>query len=108
MSSQEAMTFSFDPFAPEVHRDPFPFYKVLRDRHPAYYSEAGACWVLSRYRDVARTVLDTETYSSARGNIIDDSPRRYGATLGTTDPPRHDELRKLVQAAFLVSNLTAV
>lgn len=99
------MSFVFDPFSPEVHRDPFPLYRTLRDEHPIYFSEPGSCWVLSRYEDVAAVALDTTTYSSAKGNIIDDSPARAGATLGTTDPPRHDQLRKLVQAAFLSSNL---
>ena len=99
------MSFVFDPFAPEVHRDPFPLYRVLRDDYPLYFSEPGNCWVLSRYADVASVALDTKTFSSAQGNIIDDSPKRAGATLGTTDPPRHDQLRKLVQAAFLNSNL---
>jgi hypothetical protein len=99
------MTFVFDPYAPEVHRNPFPLYKILRDEHPAYFSEPGNCWVLSRYADITQACLDTRTYSSAQGNIIDDSPARAGATLGTTDPPRHDQLRKLVQSAFLRSNL---
>jgi len=99
------MTFVFDPYATEVHRNPFPLYKILRDEHPAYFSEPGNCWVLSRYADITKACLDTQTYSSAQGNIIDDSPARAGATLGTTDPPRHDQLRKLVQSAFLHSNL---
>lgn len=102
------MTFVFDPYAPEVHRNPFPLYATLRDQHPAYYSEPGSCWVLSRYADIVSAALDTETFSSAKGNIIDDSPARYGATLGTTDPPRHDQLRKLVQSAFLHSNIQAM
>ena len=102
------MIFVFDPYAPEVHSDPFPLYRILRDKHPAYFSEPGKCWVLSRYADITAAVLDTETFSSAKGNIIDDSPLRAGATLGTTDPPRHDQLRKLVQAAFLHSNLEKV
>jgi len=99
------MRFIFDPYAPEVHKNPFPLYRILRDEHPAYFSERGNCWVLSRYTDITRACLDTQTYSSAQGNIIDDSPARAGATLGTTDPPRHDQLRKLVQSAFLHSNL---
>jgi len=99
------MSFVFDPYAAEVHRNPFPFYETLRDVYPAYFSESGGCWVLSRYADITAAALDTATYSSARGNIIDDSPQRAGATLGTTDPPRHDQLRKLVQAAFLNSNV---
>lgn len=95
----------FDPYAPEVHRDPFPLYRRLRDEDPVHYSEPGGFWVLSRYADIVAAVLDTGTYSSAKGNIIDDSPLRAGATLGTTDPPRHDQLRKLVQSAFLHSNV---
>ena len=102
------MTFVFDPYAPEVNSNPFPLYKILRDEHPAYFSEPGNCWVLSRYGDITAAVLDTETFSSAQGNIIDDSPQRAGAMLGTTDPPRHDQLRKLIQAAFLHSNLEKV
>ena len=102
------MAFNFDPFAPEIHRDPFPIYKHLRDEEPLCYSEAGGCWALSRYADIAAAALDTQTYSSAQGNIVDDSPLRAGATLGTTDPPRHDQLRKLVQSAFLYSNVEAM
>jgi hypothetical protein len=37
--------------------------------------------------------------------MIDELPGRAGATLGTTDPPRHDRLRALSQAAFLKRNL---
>ncbi len=32
-------------------------------------------------------------------------PNRAGATLGTTDPPRHDRLRGLIQHAFMKRNL---
>ena len=99
------MSFLFDPYAPEVHRDPFPLYAVLRREQPVYYSEPAECWVLSRYADIVAAVLDTKTYSSAQGNILKDSPLRAGATLGTTDPPRHDQLRKLVQSAFLYSSV---
>ena len=35
-------------------------------------------------------------------------PNRAGATLGTTDPPRHDRLRGLVQHAFMKRNLEAL
>src|SRR6516165_11718089 len=48
---------------------------------------------------------DWETFSSSQGNMIDELPGRAGATLGTTDPPRHDRLRALSQAAFLKRNL---
>jgi cytochrome P450 len=35
-------------------------------------------------------------------------PNRAGATLGTTDPPRHDRLRGLIQHAFMKRNLESL
>ena len=48
---------------------------------------------------------DWQTYSSASGNMMTELPNRAGATLGTTDPPRHDRLRALVQYAFMKRSL---
>jgi cytochrome P450 len=90
----------FDLYSTQIDSDPFPFYAKLREQHPCYWSERNATWILSRYEDVARAAQDWSTYSSIKGNMIDELPGRAGATLGTTDPPRHDRLRALVQAAF--------
>ena len=62
-------------------------------------------WVLSRYSDIVGAGQDWKTYSSASGNMMTELPNRAGATLGTTDPPRHDRLRALVQYAFMKRNL---
>jgi cytochrome P450 len=95
------MSFSYDPFDWRVHADPYPYYRVLRDEHPAYLVEGRGFWVLSRYDDIVAAVKDTATWSSrANGNLIDDDPSRVGRTLGTTDPPRHSDLRGLVNKAF--------
>jgi cytochrome P450 len=37
--------------------------------------------------------------------MMTELPERAGATLGTTDPPRHDRLRALVNYAFMKRNL---
>ena len=92
--------FRFDPYSPAVDADPFPFYKTLRDEHPCFWSEDANMWVLSRYGDIVRALNDWQTYSSAKGNLMAELPDRAGATLGTTDPPRHDQLRGLIQYAF--------
>ena len=92
---------AFDLYSPAIDADPFPGYAVLREEHPCYWSESGQLWILSRYDDVARAAQDWQTFSSTGGNLIDELPGRAGATLGTTDPPRHDRLRALSQAAFL-------
>src|SRR6516162_10072211 len=95
----------FDLYSPLIDADPFPYYAELRAKYPCYWSEGAQLWILSRYHDIAEAARDWETFSSAQGNMIDELPGRAGATLGTTDPPRHDRLRALSQAAFLKRNL---
>jgi cytochrome P450 len=95
----------FDPYSPAVDADPFPYYKRLRDEAPCFWSEEAQMWVLSRYADIVGAGQDWRTYSSASGNMMTELPNRAGATLGTTDPPRHDRLRALVQYAFMKRNL---
>jgi cytochrome P450 len=90
----------FDLYSARIDSDPFPGYALLRERYPCYWSDSNGLWILSRYDDVARAAQDWHTYSSTSGNMIDELPGRAGATLGTTDPPRHDRLRALVQKAF--------
>lgn len=100
--------FTFDPYSPSVDADPFPFYRTLRDDYPCFWSEDGRIWVLSRYSDIFATLNDWKTFSSAKGNLLDELPNRAGSTLGTTDPPRHDRLRALISHAFMKRNLEAL
>ena len=95
----------FDLYSPLIDADPFPYYAELRDKYPCYWSDSAQLWILSRYDDIVEAARDWQTFSSAQGNMIDELPGRAGATLGTTDPPRHDRLRALSQAAFLKRNL---
>jgi cytochrome P450 len=95
----------FDLYSPLIDADPFPYYAELREKYPCYWSESGQLWILSRYDDIVEAARDWQTFSSTAGNLIDELPGRAGATLGTTDPPRHDRLRALSQAAFLKRNL---
>ncbi len=102
------MTFTFDPYSPAVDADPFALYKTLRDEHPCFWSEQAQMWILSRYGDIVSAGQNWQTFSSAKGNLMTELPDRAGATLGTTDPPRHDRLRGLVQHAFMKRNLEAL
>jgi cytochrome P450 len=94
------MSFAFDPFDFAVHADPYPFYRTLRDEHPAYWSAGARCWVLSRHADVFAALHDWPHFSNRAGNVIDDSPGKLGRTVGSVDPPRHTKLRALVNEAF--------
>src|SRR6195256_3787440 len=96
---------AFDLYSPAIDANPFPYYEILREQYPCYWSESGKLWILSRYDDILQAARDWETFSSSQGNMIDELPGRAGATLGTTDPPRHDRLRALSQAAFARKNI---
>ena len=101
--------FRFNPYSEEMDADPFPYYKVLRDEYPCFWSEDCKMWILSRYDDVKDATQQWQTYSSTQGNLMDELPGRAGSTLGSTDPPRHDRLRRLIQSAFskkILSSLT--
>ncbi|MGC2857438.1 cytochrome P450 [Novispirillum sp. DQ9] len=95
----------FDPYSPAFDADPFPTYKVLRDHAPCFWSEEARMWVLTRYDDVMNALSDWQTYSSAKGNLMDEFPGRAGNTLGTMDPPRHDQVRAIIQSVFAKRNL---
>ena len=100
--------FRFDPFSPETDANPFPAYRRLREEFPCFWSEEANMWVLSRFADIVAALNDWPHYSSAKGNMMTELPNRAGATLGTTDPPRHDRLRALIQYAFVKRNLDSL
>ena len=39
------MSFAFEPFDPELRRDPYPTYRRLRDESPVHFSPQARCWI---------------------------------------------------------------
>lgn len=44
--------------SPEFERNPYPFYRKMRDEHPLYFHEVTRSYMLSRYEDVKRALKD--------------------------------------------------
>lgn len=94
----------YDPYAYEMHEDPYPTYRRLRDEQPLYRNDAQGFWVLSRHADVMAAFRDSERFSSAEGVSID--PAASGPQAHRTmsflamDPPQHGRMRGLVARAF--------
>ncbi|MFO1115410.1 MAG: cytochrome P450 [Beijerinckiaceae bacterium] len=102
------MGFRFDPNDDAFVNDPYPTYKILRDNHPAFRDETSGFYVVTRNEDVANILQDFAAFSSSRGNALVDSPLRVGKTLGSMDPPRHDDLRRIVMKGFTPARIQSM
>lgn len=90
----------YDPFSYEIHDDPYPIYRRLRDEAPAYFDAAHGFWALSRYDDVRRALHDHETYCSGQGFLLEDIDDFALPMLLGMDPPDHGRLRGTISRAL--------
>jgi hypothetical protein len=84
---------------PALVADPYPEYARWRAELPVWWAEDAQGWVLSRHDDVRAVLRQSEAFSSAAMGAEVPLP------LLTDDPPRHTQLRKLVDRAFTVRML---
>jgi cytochrome P450 len=102
----------YDPYAYEIHEDPYPTYRRLRDEAPLYRNEERGFWALSRHADVMAGFRDSERFSNAEGVSID--PAASGPHAHRTmsflamDPPQHGRLRGLVARGFTPRRVAAM
>ena len=61
----------WDPFDHDLHWDPHPVWRRMRETAPLYRNDRFDFWALSRFQDVLDVLTDTTTYSSANGDIIE-------------------------------------
>jgi cytochrome P450 len=97
-TTDQTPSVDYNPYAHEIHDDPFPVYRQLRDLEPAYHNDALGFWALSRYDDVMEALHDWETFISSEGITLE--PRSPLPMIITMDPPLHTKMRRLVSRAF--------
>ena len=83
-------------------RDPYPRYEQWRERHPIWRDRDSGRWVVSRHEDVLDILKDHQRFSSAAMGAAVPLP-----TL-TDDPPRHTQLRSIVNKAFTTAMLKSI
>ena len=94
----------YDPYAYEIHEDPYPTYRRLREEAPVFRNDDRGFWALSRHADVMAAFRDSTRFSSAHGVSID--PAASGPHAHRTmsflamDPPQHGRMRGLVSRGF--------
>jgi cytochrome P450 len=94
---------SYDPYDYAIDADPYPVWKRLRDESPLYRNDEHGFYALSRYDDVLSGLLDTDTYRSGHGIVLEmitDEPYENVPMMIMKDTPEHTRLRKLVSRAF--------
>ncbi len=100
----------YDPYAYEIHEDPYPLYRRMRDEAPAYYNPRLDFWALTRFQDCHDALLDWQTYSSARGTVLElmDDSVFSGSIIIFMDPPKQTRYRNLVSKAFTPGRIRAL
>ena len=101
----------YDPWDTVLNADPYPMFKRLRDDAPLYYNEPHDFYALSRFDDVNRVLVDYQTFSSARGVVLEILKSGMEIPLGTVifeDPPIHDIHRNLLARAFTPRKINAL
>jgi cytochrome P450 len=94
----------YDPYDYEIDANPHPIWKRMRDDCPVYYNERYDFYALSRYDDVHEASRDWQTFSSAKGSVLEiiRSPETFNSAqnLLFMDPPEHDQNRALIGRRF--------
>jgi cytochrome P450 len=95
---------TFPLHSPEFYAgDPYPAFKELRASAPVCWNNTAGFWALLKYEDIRFVSTNPAIFSSAKGITIPDpavpNPVQEG-NLIFTDPPRHRQLRKLINAGF--------
>ncbi|OBH52689.1 cytochrome [Mycobacterium colombiense] len=99
----------YDPYDVELNADPYPMFARLREQAPLYYNEQHDFYAVSRFDDVNRGIMDHDTYSSARGAILEIIKAGIEIPSGTLvfeDPPVHNIHRKLLSRMFTPRRVT--
>ena len=111
----------YDPLAPLVQADPYPFYAALRRGDPVHYVESLDAYAVSRHADVRHVMHDYTAFSSeamaqlvarpaeyaANAFGIDDAGPRPVSIVGT-DGQTHTRLRLIVNRGFTPRRMAAI
>lgn len=103
----------YDPYNREIALDPWPVFQRLRDEAPVYYNDQYDFWVLSRYDDVHRGLVDDRQLISGRGTIPEiikawNGQKFPAGTFIFEDPPDHTVHRGLLSRVFTPKKMDAL
>jgi len=101
----------YDPYDGEIHSDPYPVFRRLREEAPLYYNDKFDFFALSRFDDVEKGLVDHRTFSSAKGGILEIIKANMEMPSGVfifEDPPLHTAHRGLLSRVFTPKKMNAL
>ena len=115
--SEPALFTSEQLWMPGFIANPYPTYHHLRDHSPllcmtlpagafAGVKEPIRLWALMTHADVSRALRDRETFVSGHSPLAGTAYPKLA--LIQDDPPRHTQLRRLVNQAFTPKRIAAL
>ncbi|UPM45216.1 cytochrome P450 [Halocatena salina] len=84
----------------EAQRNPYSWYKEMRETNPIRYDENRKRWDVFRYDDVERILTNHETFISSKISDIDPVGAFGARVFGDTDLPDHQRQRGAVDDFF--------
>ncbi|OBK45861.1 cytochrome P450 [Mycobacterium sp. 1081908.1] len=99
-----AVRTAFPLHSPDFYAGhPYPAYRELRATSPVCWNDVTNFWALLKYEDIRFVSSNPALFSSTGGITIPDpaqpSPVQPGSLI-FTDPPRHRQMRKLINSGF--------
>ncbi|MGV0746003.1 cytochrome P450 [Mycolicibacterium sp. XJ870] len=111
MTVESVSDVCYDPYDVELNLSPYETYTRLREEAPLYYNSEYDFYALSRFSDVDSASVDIETFSSARGDVLETVKANIDIPPGFIifeDPPIHDIHRKLLSRMFTPRKISAL
>src|SRR4026208_1980283 len=100
-----------DPYDVSIKADPYPAYARLREEAPIYYNERYDFWALSRFDDVQKALVNWQTFTNTRSDILDIIKANVELPPGVIlfeDPPLHTMHRGLMSRVFTPRRMAAL
>ncbi len=127
------MRIEFDPFSTHLGANPYPLYRALREQGPVHHAMPSDIHCVTRYEETRLVLSQPELFSSrametvfAKGRNFNFKARhvidvmrflwrvrgslfrlRQAGSIITLDPPRHGELRSIVNRGFTPKQIAA-
>lgn len=90
----------FNPHNNDWLKNKFYYYNKIRELNNLYYSNEYELFVVTDYDDVLHILKNHEIFISGHGNLVVESPERFGNTPGASDPPTHTEFKNVLKNSY--------